>query len=104
MNSEKMQYIIDSLPLEELLAQLAEEASELGHAALKLRRAVDGSNPTPVTVLEAVDDLREEIADVWLLIQTLGFDQGRDVEVYHEIISRKVDRWVMRLEDYHGKE
>ena len=36
---EKLQYIVDCLPTEELLAQLAEEASELAQAALKLRRA-----------------------------------------------------------------
>ena len=41
--------IREILPQEELLAQLAEEASELAHAALKLRRVYDGRNYTPVT-------------------------------------------------------
>ncbi len=35
--------ISDILPDTEILAQLAEEASELAQAALKLRRALDGS-------------------------------------------------------------
>lgn len=35
--------ISDILPKTEILAQLAEEASELAQAALKLRRALDGS-------------------------------------------------------------
>ena len=37
--------ISDILPKTEILAQLAEEASELAQAALKLRRALDGTNP-----------------------------------------------------------
>lgn len=39
--------VLDYLPREEILAQLAEEASELAQAALKLRRALNGTNPTP---------------------------------------------------------
>lgn len=39
--------VSDILPKTEILAQLAEEASELAQAALKLRRALDGTNPTP---------------------------------------------------------
>lgn len=35
--------ISDILPKTEILAQLAEEASELAQAALKLRRALDGT-------------------------------------------------------------
>jgi hypothetical protein len=44
--------ISDILPKTEILAQLAEEASELAQAALKLRRALDGTNPTPKCVEE----------------------------------------------------
>ncbi len=43
-------YIKEHLPKAEILCQLAEEASELAQAALKLRRALDGTNPTPVTI------------------------------------------------------
>ena len=45
------------LPQDELLAQLAEECSELSQAALKLRRALTGINPTPVTADEARKNL-----------------------------------------------
>lgn len=41
--------VFNLLPEEELLAQLAEECSEAAKAALKLRRARDGVNPTPVS-------------------------------------------------------
>lgn len=98
MNPEKVEYIVDALSDLELLAQLAEEAAELGHAALKLRRAIDGGNPTPVTKAEAVKNLREEIADVWLLVKVLGMDEERDVATYREIMARKVDRWAKRMD------
>ena len=52
------------IPQDELLAQLAEECAELSQAALKLRRALTGINPTPVTADEARWNLVEEVADV----------------------------------------
>ena len=59
-----MMEIKDILPETEILAQLAEEAAELAQAALKLRRVLDGTNPTPVTETEARRNLVEECADV----------------------------------------
>lgn len=56
--------IKDILPETEILAQLAEEAAELAQAALKLRRVLDGTNPTPVTEGAARNDLVEEYGDV----------------------------------------
>lgn len=95
---EKLQYIIDCMPIEELLAQLAEEAAELGHAALKLRRVYDGTNPTPVPKEDALKNLFEEIADVWLLLQTLGLDEEVNIKVYRKVMADKVDRWAQRLD------
>lgn len=54
--------VFNLLPEEELLAQLAEECSEAAKAALKLRRARDGVNPTPVSEEEAFSNLVEELA------------------------------------------
>lgn len=88
-------YIRDQLPDEELLAQLAEEATELAHAALKMRRAMDGKNPTPVPVSEAWDKLQEEIADVLLSLQVLEINTN-DQE-YRHTMGAKLDRWVGRL-------
>ena len=45
----------------EVLAQLAEECTELAQAALKLRRALDGKNPTPNTEEERRRALLEDI-------------------------------------------
>lgn len=84
------------LPQDELLAQLAEEAAELSQAALKLRRALTGINPTPMTAEEARANLVEEIADVYnvsgFLLETEDF-----LEIY-DIVQRKRERWLKRLE------
>ena len=45
-----MDKIRDYLSDAEIVAQLAEEASELTQAALKLRRVLDGTNPTLVVL------------------------------------------------------
>lgn len=81
----------------EMLSQLAEECCELGQAALKLRRVLDGKNPTPKTEAEARADLIEEAADVY---NALGFllDGDDNLEAYR-IIQRKKDRWLGRLEE-----
>lgn len=95
---EKLQYIVDCLPTEELLAQLAEEASELAHAALKLRRVEDGTNPTPVPKEDAIKNILEEIADVSLVINLLGFNTDKNDVICREIMAKKTDRWAERLD------
>lgn len=87
------------LPVEAQLAQLAEEAAELSHAALKYRRAITGTNPTPATEDEALENLVEEISDVFQCIDVVGVFRG--VEWYGrmlEIQSEKYDRWISRIE------
>lgn len=89
--------IKDYLSEAEILAQLAEEASELAQAALKLRRALDGTNPTPVTAIDAKAQLREEFADVLNcidLILTTG-----DASMIPTIQMAKRERWLKRLEE-----
>lgn len=90
-----IEYIRKQLPQEELLAQLAEEATELAHAALKLRRVYDGTNPTPVKRTEAFNNLLEEIADVWLLLEVLKLD--KHLVKYGNIMEAKLTRWAERL-------
>lgn len=80
-----------SLPDAEILAQLAEEASELAQAALKLRRAITGLNPTPVTAKEAEAAVIEEVSDVLLCCQLL------DIDASHSIMAQKKERWRARL-------
>lgn len=91
-----MARVSEILPQTEILAQLAEEAAELGHAALKLRRALGVTgNPTPVNIREAADALVEEIADVIVVEnQVLGLN-WEDVD---RICQTKLKRWKERLE------
>lgn len=79
---------------EELLAQTAEECAELAKAALKLRRVIDGRNPTPVTMEEALDNLEEETADVLGCMMLLEPDWAK----LESRIRFKMKRWRSRLE------
>ena len=103
--------ISDILPKTEILAQLAEEASELAQAALKLRRALDGTNPTPKSVAECEANLMEELADVTNAIDAL-FDSwfGSNIKSENEfwdaeleIEESKYKRWLSRLEAKENK-
>ena len=81
----------------ELLAHLAEEAAELAQAALKMRRVMDGSNPTPVTFQEAHEKLLEEITDVENLVTALLYNTPPAVQARAEIRAVKLERWAERL-------
>lgn len=92
-------YIVGKTPQGELLAQLAEEATELAHAALKLRRAQDGTSPTPVPQSVAFESLLDEVADVALLVELLHLDQYEaDIQA---TMYLKTLRWADRL--HNGK-
>ena len=86
-----MAKIRDYLPDAEILAQLAEEASELSQAALKLRRVIDGTNPTPKTREDALASLIEEYSDVVNCCRELDIMQS---EI---IVAEKKERWICRL-------
>lgn len=91
-----IEFIRDQIPEEELLVQLAEEASELAQAALKMHRVIDGRNPTPVRLSEAWANLQEEISDVFLCLTVLEVNPV-DQE-YLVSMQNKLDRWVDRLQ------
>lgn len=90
--------IMGRLSTTETLAQTAEESAELAQAALKLRRAIDGSNPTPKSVHEATDAFNEELADVLLAAYVAGYDE----DAVAKNIKRKIKRWIERL-DHNGR-
>ncbi len=89
-----MSVIKEKMPVVELLAGLAEEAAELAQAALKLRRVFDGTNPTPTTEEDAIQNLYEEIADVNLYLSMISINLGS----VSEIMLEKLSRWEKRLE------
>ena len=98
MTENPMELIRSRLSQEELLAQLAEESMELGHAALKLRRAYDGTNPTPVSAADAYDSVLEEIADVSVVLEALGYNGPMPLFEIQKKVNEKLERWVERLE------
>ena len=95
MSNKHISFIRDHVSSSEVLCQLAEECSELAHAALKLRRTYDNGNPTPVTSKEAFERVEEEVADVNLCLRVLGFGLGLDY--YEDMMDFKSARWVNRL-------
>ena len=103
--------ISDILPKTEILAQLAEEASEPAQAALKLRRALVGTNPTPKSVAECEANLMEEFADISNAVTALcdawfgdGLDSEREFwDAELEIEDAKYKRWLSRLEAKENK-
>lgn len=97
IDKNAMLYVTSHIPVSERLCCLAEEASELAQAALKLRRVYDGTSPTPVREEDAIENLREEIADVWLAVKSLGLDEEPFVSNYRQKMARKLERWVNRI-------
>ena len=94
---DNMKLIRSQIPQDELLALLAEEATELAHAALKLRRAITKKNPTPVTIEDARAALLEEFADVELVRNALRLNNVKSLRTIVETMNSKEARWVERL-------
>ena len=97
-----LRYIAENLSDEDILCQISEEADELAQAALKMRRAITGTSPTPVTIEKAVDDLFEEYDDTVIAFSAYL--------VKHNVIDRKgvaaleqsntkYSRWAQRIKE-----
>lgn len=87
-------FVRQTLPMRDLLEQLAEECNELAKASLKLIRANQMSeNVTPTSRVEAYDNFIEEQKDVvsvlWLLT---GNERYAYIDGYP-----KMERWAKRL-------
>lgn len=99
--------IFDALPEEEILAQMAEECVEASKAALKLRRARSGVNPTPVSEKDAFENLVEGLADIYLCSIVFFGGELDDNDPCNmcdavgdrmvEIMEQKLARWKYRL-------
>ena len=89
-----MSVITDKIQVTELLAGLAEEATELAQAALKLRRCYDGTNPTPVDPDIQYECFLEEIGDVELYLDHISINR----QVIADYKAAKLERWKKRLE------
>lgn len=92
--------VSEILPKTEILAQLAEKASKFAQVALELRRALDGTNPTPKSVKECQKAFEKEYADIMVCMTALGFsDDKKAYERIRIIASEKYYRWLHRLQD-----
>ena len=97
-----LEYIAANLSDEDILCQIAEEAAELAKAALKLRRAMAQTNPTPMSMEEAEKNLIEEYGDT-VVVSVAYF-------IKHDLIDRKYaddlehsnakcSRWAQRIKE-----
>lgn len=74
-----------------LYEQLAEEAVELAHAAMKMARKLRAENPTPMSVEDISAYIKEEFSDVVLCAQLV------DVAADLDLMAFKQNRWNERL-------
>lgn len=87
-------FIREQLSPADQFAQVAEEAVELAHAAMKMQRILNGTNPTPVTEKEAMGKVMEEICDLYNALEVLKLDVSLK---YEGIRKKKMARWVERI-------
>ena len=92
-------YIREQLSQADMFAQVAEEAVELAHAAMKIQRILTGTNPTPVTEKEAMGKVMEEICDLYNALEVLKLDVNLK---YEGIRKKKMARWVERIKKAGG--
>lgn len=95
-------YILDKLDERAMLEQLAEEASELSQAALKLIRAKGLSeNVTPKMKGKVTQNLAEEMLDCGIVMALLCHKDAKIMKavLYSEDVanSSKWKRWAERL-------
>lgn len=88
----KAEAIRARLSLEDQLLQLAEECGELSAAVLKLVRIRRGASPTPMTEIEALGRIEEELTDVRVCLDVIGDQIWRS-----DLYAFKMSRWHDRL-------
>ena len=97
-----LEYIAENLSDEDILCQIAEEAAELAKAALKLRRAMTQTNPTPVTVEEALKNFIEEYGDTVVAMTAYYMKHGVIDRKVADILEQnypKYNRWAQRIKE-----
>lgn len=94
-----LEYVASHLSEEELLCQIAEEASELAQAALKMRRAITQRNPTPKTPEAALNDLWEEYEDLLNALNAYVIKTGNEADEAQSVSYSKLHRWADRIKE-----
>lgn len=97
--NEYAKYVREELASRDMLEQVAEEASELSQAALKLIRALGMSgNPTPTISEQAFSDFREETQDLLCVLRLVFADSAWE-RITNIDDYPKYRRWARRIED-----
>lgn len=97
MQEQEVEYIKENLDEGERLLCLIEECTELAETALKLRRVLDGRNPTPITLQDAFSNLLEKYGDVINCIEVLITPTQNAKAIQSRL--KKRTRWVQRLKE-----
>ena len=98
---DNIDYIENNISELAVLIALAEEASELSKAAMKLARAKGLlDNPTPISVAQAENDLIEEYNDLLNCIFILQRVSGLTVSENTVLRDIKYRRWATRIRSY----
>lgn len=95
---DNIDYISKNISELAVLMALAEEASELSKAAIKLARAKGLlDNPTPISVEQAEADLIEEYNDLLICVGVLNKMPSLTICVDVDLRKRKCRRWAERI-------
>ena len=95
---DNIDYISKNISELAVLMALAEEASELSKAAIKLARAKGLlDNPTPISVEQAEADLIEEYNDLLICVGVLNKMPSLTICVDVDLRKRKCSRWAERI-------
>ena len=81
------------------MEMLAEECTELAHAALKLARAERGENPTPKSMEECYAAVIEEWADVIICLGELSDLPWCNPDKWETVYDEKLKRMERRMAD-----
>lgn len=99
---QNLEYIRSQMSLPELLTVLAEEAAELGQAALKYRRTLIKGNPTPTSERSAYANILEELGDILNSLEAMELDLNNPI--IHAFRKSKIERWAERLHEEEAKQ
>lgn len=101
---DNIDYISKNISELAVLMALAEEASELSKAAMKVARAKGLlDNPTPISVEQAEADLIEEYNDLLICVGVLNKMPSLTICVDVDLRKRKCRRWAERIKIYKTK-
>lgn len=88
---DQLNFIEEHMTRASLYEMLAEEATELAQASLKMARILRGENPTPVGAQDAFKTIEEEWNDLYLVTRVLSLTTD------YVSMKHKAERWIKRL-------